>query len=96
MPTARQAAPGNSEDNSMFATGEYVLAQVVGFTTRDGQALSEIRCRVTEARDGYVWVTTADLRTHAGVALVLDQAKVRNIPQADTGLIHRNGLVVLG
>jgi hypothetical protein len=80
----------------MFNSGEYVLAKVVGFCDRHGDAITEVRCKVTEARDGMVWVVTADLRAGAGCRLVLDETKVSKLDDTVEVVRHRNGLISFG
>lgn len=75
----------------MSNNDSYALVTLVGF----GPSSVELRCRVTERRDGMVWVLTADLRD-AGSPFVVPEDRVRPEPGAPTGLRHRDGLVVLG
>jgi hypothetical protein len=69
----------------------YAIAYgVIGFPK------SSIRVKVTEDRDGYVWVRTADLMD-AGTPLVLDRSQIEyelDWPVEDV-YMHRDGLVAL-
>lgn len=54
----------------------YALASgLVGFSS------STLRVRVTEIRDGYAWVVTADLLS-AGVPLTLDASQIKRLDEA--------------
>jgi len=60
-----------------------------------GFGMDSLRVIVTRREDGLVWVTTADL-ADVGTRLVLDRAQVRILPEAEGGLLHRDGLVEVG
>jgi len=50
--------------------------------------------RVTEMRDGYAWVVTADL-LDAGTPLTLNASQIEPLT-AESGWVHKTGLVVIG
>ena len=61
-----------------------------------GFSRSTLRVCVTELRDGYAWVVTADL-ADAGTALVLDASQVRlEADMVDWEVRHCEGLVAIG
>jgi hypothetical protein len=73
----------------MVASPMYALASgLVGFSS------STLRVRVTEVRDGYAWVRTADLLS-AGVPLTLRADQISPI-ESETVVSHRSGLVTFG
>jgi hypothetical protein len=60
-----------------------------------GFRATTLRVIVEEARDGHVWVRTADL-LDAGTALVLNAAQVTPIDEPAPAVRHTNGLITLG
>ena len=57
--------------------------------------ISTLRVRILEARDGVVFVVTADL-ADAGTRLVLNPSQVEPEPSAAEPSVHATGLVALG
>jgi hypothetical protein len=56
----------------------FFATDLKGFRSASGDAISTLRVRVTERRDGYVWCRTADIQ-HAGCPLVLRDEQVREV-----------------
>lgn len=69
-----------------ISSNVYALAHgLIGF------ASDTLRVKVTERRNGYVWVITADL-LDAGCPLTLNENQVEFI-EAETVQMHKTGLV---